>query len=82
MLEVCVKILAKLLRYKLKILTSHSNLDSEIQSFDEELGLGANHRGSLVLITGLPRTCKGNVFAGRHRFILCYESLEKSHAAR
>eukprot|EP00438_Fugacium_kawagutii_P003183 Skav218028 [mRNA] locus=scaffold214:223158:224399:+ [translate_table: standard] len=69
--EACVRILAELLCYKLTILKFHpdTNLDA-IGSFDER----SEHRGSLVLLTGLPATCKGNVFAGQRqrKMILCY----------
>eukprot|EP00438_Fugacium_kawagutii_P020024 Skav217441 [mRNA] locus=scaffold1485:207257:208408:- [translate_table: standard] len=76
--EECVKILAELLHYKLKILKfeGDTNLDAAIRSFDLEIEQadGVDHRGSVLLITGLPATCKANVFAGYvHRFVLCYD---------
>eukprot|EP00438_Fugacium_kawagutii_P029723 Skav204908 [mRNA] locus=scaffold1926:363202:364449:+ [translate_table: standard] len=76
--EACVRVLAELLEYKLKILKFQPDTDlhGEIQSFEDEMEHfgAAEYRGSLVLLIGLPATFKGNMFSGyHHRMILCYQ---------
>jgi hypothetical protein len=74
--EACVKILAELLDYKLKILKFQSVLDLKTQMSD--LRGDSNHRGTLVLVTDLPASEGhiGHIFAGPHRMVLCYSARE------
>jgi hypothetical protein len=71
--EVCVKILAELLAYKLMILRFESMLDLKTQ-------MSAFHgdtydRGTLVLVTDIPAS-ERPIFCGPHRLILCYNAKE------
>jgi hypothetical protein len=67
--EACVKILAELLAYRLKILKFQGvpDLMSQVNDFECD----ANHRGTVVLVTDLP-VSTGKIFGGPHRMILCY----------
>jgi hypothetical protein len=71
--EVCVKMLAELLAYKLMILRFESMLDLKTQ-------MSAFHgdtydRGTLVLVTDIPAS-ERPIFCGPHRLILCYNAKE------
>ena len=67
--EVCVKMLAELLAYKLMILRFESMLDLKTQTSafhgDKE------DRGTLVLVTDIPAS-ERPIFCGPHLLILCY----------
>ena len=76
--EACVKMIAKLLAYKLKILKFQSSLDLEAQLGDFKLE--AQHRGTLVLVTDVPFSI-GQIFA-QHRTILCYKAKEPTAQSR
>ena len=68
--EVCVKMLAELLAYKLMILRFESMLDLKTQMLAFH---GPHHRGTLVLVTDLPAATR-QIFGGSHRMILCYKA--------
>ena len=70
--EVCVKILARLLRYKLKILPFQS--ESELQDQMACFECGKDHRGTLMLVKGVPASMQGMFFRRPcpHRLVLCY----------
>ena len=72
--EVCVKILAKLLRYKLKILPFQS--ETELQDQMACFECGKDHRGTLMLIKGVPASRQGTFFRRPcpHRVVLCYNT--------
>eukprot|EP00435_Cladocopium_sp_Y103_P023109 s1043_g5.t1 len=69
--EACVKMLAELLAYKLKILKFQSVLDLKTQMSVFEAD--ANHRGTLVLVTDLPAST-GQISGWPHRMVLCYNA--------
>jgi hypothetical protein len=84
--QACVKMLAELLAYKLKILKFQSVLDLKTQMSGFEAD--ANHRGTLVLVTDLPAST-GKIFGWAHRMVLCYNAegqnaaaLERSNSAK
>eukprot|EP00438_Fugacium_kawagutii_P011695 Skav231750 [mRNA] locus=scaffold695:21020:21403:- [translate_table: standard] len=76
--QACVRILAKLLGYELKILKYENpcDFDATIQGFDQEVEqqVETEPQKFLVLVTNLPATCRGSFFAGHHRMILCYNT--------
>eukprot|EP00438_Fugacium_kawagutii_P035860 Skav205428 [mRNA] locus=scaffold582:467958:469184:- [translate_table: standard] len=74
--EVCAKILAELLCYDLKILKyeDQTSFDAAIQAFDQEIEQRGQPDEFLVLVKSLPATRRGNIFAGHHRMILCYNA--------
>ena len=78
--ETCVKILAELLAYKLKILKFHSSLQlkGELRNFQPD----ADHRGTLVLVKDIPPASNIQSFAVPQRMILCHaaESTERSRS--
>eukprot|EP00435_Cladocopium_sp_Y103_P074641 s278_g50.t1 len=79
--EACVKMLAELLAYKLKILKFESvaHLKTQMSDFEGD----ANHRGTLVLVTDLPAST-GRIFAWPgwpHRMVLCYNAEGQNAAA-
>ena len=67
--EACVKMLAELLAYKLKILKFQglSDLKTQMSGFEAD----ANHRGTLVLVTDLPAPT-GRIVGWPQRMVLCY----------
>ena len=69
----CVEVLAELLEYKLKIVKFQSvaDLETQMKGFEGD----AQHRGTLVLVTGLPASTS-KIFAGSHRMVLCYNAEE------
>jgi hypothetical protein len=71
--EVCVKMLAELLAYKLMILRFESMLDfwTQMSAFHGD----TYHRGTLVLVTDIPAS-ERPIFFGPHRLILCYNAKE------
>ena len=71
--ETCVKILAELLAYKLKILKFQGvpDLKTQLSCFECE----ANYRGTLVLVTDIPAS-PGQILCPPHRMVLCYSSEE------
>ena len=71
--EVCVKMLAELLAYKLMILRFESMLDfwTQMSAFHGD----TYHRGTLVLVTDIPAS-ERPIFCGPHRLILCYNAKE------
>ena len=71
--EAYVKMIAKLLAYKLKILKFQSSLDLQAQLGDFKLE--PQHRGTLVLVTDVPFSM-GQIFAWPHRMIFCYKANE------
>ena len=70
--EACVKVLAELLTYKLKILKFQGVLDlnNQMNSFKGD----ENQRGTLVLVTDLPASTRQ--ICGPHRMVLCYKAEE------
>ena len=75
--EACVKMLAKLLAYKLKIVKFQSVLDlkTQMSGFEGD----ENHRGTLMLVTDLPASA-GKIVDWPHRMVLCYSDDEKNAA--
>ena len=71
--EVCVKILAELLAYKLMILRFESMLDLKTQT--SAFRGDTYHRGTLVLVTDIPAS-ERPICCGPHRLILCYNAKE------
>ena len=71
--EVCVKMLAELLAYKLMILRFESMLDfwTQMSAFHGD----TYHRGTLVLVTDIPAS-ERPFFCEPHRLILCYNAKE------
>lgn len=71
--EVCVKMLAELLAYKLMILRFESMLDfwTQMSAFHGD----TYDRGTLVLVTDIPAS-ERPIFCGPHRLILCYNAKE------
>eukprot|EP00438_Fugacium_kawagutii_P028770 Skav212376 [mRNA] locus=scaffold1983:114840:116285:+ [translate_table: standard] len=77
--QVCVKILAELLRYELKHVKfqDFEGLEQEIQIFDRETEhMDPDRRGSLLLVSDLPSSLKDDVltstFGNGARMILCH----------
>eukprot|EP00435_Cladocopium_sp_Y103_P023466 s1441_g5.t1 len=72
--EVSVKILAQLLRYKLKILPFQS--ETELQDHMACLECGQDHRRTLMLIKGVPASRQGTFFRR------CFQLVPGSRATR
>ena len=74
--EACIKILAELLDYRLKIFKFQSVWD--LKTHMSDLQGNSNHRGTLVLVTDLPASMGhiGHIYAGPHRMVLCYSARE------
>ena len=80
--ETCVKTLAHLLDFQLIIIEFQSCpvLKAELNSLKPD----DHHRGTLVLVTYIPPSCKVPIVSGSHRMILCYHAAksEARHRSR
>ena len=80
--ETCMKIVAHLLDYQLRIIEFQSCpvLKAELNSLKPD----DHHRGTLVLVTYIPPSCKVPFVSGSHRMILCFHAAksEARHRSR